>query len=112
MTGIPFFNFPLFNSVTAELRAQGHEVFNPAERDIERHNGKDISADNPNGCQIVAAKNHGFSLRQALADDCEYICLQADAIVMLPGWEHSKGARAEHALAAALGHNIMHWGNQ
>lgn len=108
MSGIPHFNFPAFNKACAILRAEGHAVFNPAERDIERHGGVDISADNHAGSQEHAAKVHGFSLRDALADDTAFICKEADAIAMLPGWENSKGARAEHALAFALGHTIIY----
>lgn len=110
MTGIPHFNFPRFNEVAAVLREAGHTVFNPAERDNERH-GRDISIDNPTGCPDLATQQHGFSLREALAEDLEYICLQANAICMLPGWEKSPGARAEHAVACCLGHNIIYWGS-
>jgi hypothetical protein len=108
MTGIANFNFPAFNRAADILRAEGYSVFNPAERDIERHGGVDISADNHSGDPAQAAANHGFSLREALADDTAYICREADAIAMLPGWENSKGARAEHALAFALGHTIIY----
>lgn len=108
MTGIPEFNFPEFNAKTAELRAQGHEVFNPAERDIERHGGVDISKGNTTGSQEHAVKHHGFNLREALRDDLVYICQTADAICLLPGWENSKGARAEHATAVALGLKIIY----
>lgn len=108
MSGIKNFNFPAFHRAAAILRAEGHSVFNPAERDIERHGGVDISATNATGDQAQAAKEHGFSLREALADDTAFICREADAIAMLPGWENSKGARAEHALAFALGHTIIY----
>lgn len=108
MTGIPNFNFPAFNAAAAHLRSQGHEVFNPAERDIARHGGVDISAGNLKGDPALAAKVHGFSLREALADDTAFICKEADGIAMLPGWENSKGARAEHALAVALGHTVLY----
>lgn len=108
MQGYPEFNFPAFNTKTAELRAQGHEVFNPAERDIERHGGVDISKGNTKGCLEHAVKNHGFNLREALRDDLTYICTTADAICLLPGWENSKGARAEHATAVALGLKIIY----
>lgn len=106
MRGIPLFNFPAFHAAAANLRAQGHEVFNPAERDNETH-GTDISAGNLTGDESLAAEQHGFNLREAMADDCEYICRHAEAIVMLPGWERSKGAKAERALAMALGHQII-----
>ena len=32
----------------------------------------------------------------------EYICLTANCIVMLPSWEKSNGAMAEHRTAVAL----------
>lgn len=101
MQGYPEFNFPRFNAIAAVLRAAGHYVFNPAERDIERHNGVDISKGATGSLDEIKAK-HGFSLRQALADDLEFICLEANAIVLLPGWEKSNGAQAEHRTAVAL----------
>lgn len=102
MRGIPEFNFPAFFAAAALLRAAGHTVFNPAERDNERH-GTDVSAGNLTGDEHVAAAQHGFSLREALADDLAFICLEADAIALLPGWERSKGVAAERATAIALG---------
>ncbi len=33
MTGIPQFNYPLFDSVSAELRASGYDITSPAEMD-------------------------------------------------------------------------------
>lgn len=108
MQSYPEFNFPAFNAKAAELQAQGHSVFNPAQRDIERHGGVDISKGNTTGSLDHAVKNHGFNLREALRDDLVYICQTADAICLLPGWENSKGARAEHATAVALGLKIIY----
>ena len=102
MQGYPNFNFPRFNAVAKALRQGGHEVFNPAEKDIERHDGVDISADNPTGNLEASKVQHGFSLRRALAEDLHYICESATAIAMLPGWEKSNGAQAEHRTAVAL----------
>lgn len=102
MQGIPHFNFPRFNAVAKALRANGHRVFNPAERDIERHGGVDISRENTAGSLDNAKATHGFSLRQALAEDTNFICLEADTACFLPGWEKSNGAQAEHRLAVAL----------
>lgn len=106
MRGIPEFNFPAFNAAAAGLRELGHTVFNPAERDNQRH-GTDISKGNSTGDEAVAAKDHGFNLREALADDLLWICSTADAVALLPGWETSKGATAERATALALGLNII-----
>jgi uncharacterized protein DUF4406 len=38
----------------------------------------------------------------------DYICRRAEGIAMLEGWEDSKGARAEHAIAVALGLKIRY----
>lgn len=109
MRGIPEFNFPAFHAAAADLRKQGHEVFNPAERDNERH-GVDISKGNATGDEALAAKQHGFNLREALHQDLEFICLHADAIALLPGWHNSKGAQAELATANALGLVVVELG--
>jgi len=104
MTGIPHFNYPAFNAAAAFLRSLGHSVFNPAEHDLETY-GKDIS--NADGCAKTAAAEHGFDRRAALKADLTWICDNADAIAMLPGWTNSSGARAENALAVALGLHII-----
>ncbi len=100
MRGIPFFNFPLFHEVTKQLRARGHMVFNPAERDNERY-GRDSS--NPTGDLHQAEREHGFNLRVALGEDLEFICKNATALVGLEGWWNSPGACAEVHTALALG---------
>lgn len=107
MSGIPNFNYPLFNRIANKYRNLGFNVFNPAERDTERH-GTDISKGNTTGDIAQATSEHGFDLRVALGEDLEYICRVATTIVMLPGWENSKGARAEWATAVALGHEVIY----
>lgn len=102
MSGIPEFNFPMFHEVAAELREAGHTVFSPAERDNEVH-GTDISKGNTTGDVVQAMRQHGFSRRRALGDDLAWICKEADAVALLPGWSSSKGAKAERAAALALG---------
>lgn len=108
MQGYPEFNFPAFHEAARKLRFFGHEVFSPAEKDIERHAGVDISKGNATGSVTAAVTEHKFSLRDALHDDMVWICKHATAIAMLPGWENSKGANAEHALAKALGLEILY----
>jgi hypothetical protein len=95
MRGIAEFNYPAFNDAAAILRKAGHEVFNPAERDIERHGGVDISKGNRTGSVLQAEVEHGFSRRDAMADDLWFITKHAEAIALLPGWEKSEGANLE-----------------
>lgn len=102
MRSIPEFNFPAFHAVAAKLRADGHHVFNPAERD-----GDIIAKGNMTGDNERAEREHGFNLREALADDLNWICLHADAVALMPGWGTSKGANAERATAIALGLEII-----
>lgn len=106
MRGIPEFNFPAFNAAAAALRQIGCEVFNPAEKDNERH-GTDISKGNATGDEAIASAQHGFNLREALGMDLAWICAEADAVALLPGWENSKGANAEKATAEALGLQVV-----
>lgn len=110
MRGIPEFNFPVFHAAAAKLRSEGHEVFNPAERDIAIH-GEAFSKNNPDGDNDKAEREHGFSLREALADDLDWICRHADAIALLPGWGNSKGVNAERATGMALGLLILEVGS-
>jgi hypothetical protein len=102
MRGIPHFNFPAFHAGAQALRDLGHTVVSPAERDEAVHGG-DFSARNLNGDNEHAATSFGFNLREALCDDLTFICREADAVVLLPGWQQSKGALAERATAEALG---------
>lgn len=97
MRGYAQFNFPAFNAAAKRLRDLGHEVFNPAERDAT----VGFDPTEMDGDENLA--DLGFSLREALAADTEYIATHADAIAVLDGWESSSGARAEVALAHALG---------
>jgi hypothetical protein len=100
MRGYDDFNFPAFRKAAAELRAMGHEVFSPAEKDEELHHAEIFKGDA--AIQETKAAAGGFDLRKALLMDLTYICSAADGIVLLIGWEKSKGACAESATANAL----------
>lgn len=99
MRGLRSFNFPAFNAAATWLRNRHYVVFNPAEHDTK--NGFDPITEDLTGNEDLAAR--GFDLRKALAVDLDYVALHADAVAVLPGWERSSGARAEVALAHALG---------
>lgn len=107
MRQIAYFNFPAFDKAAGELRRAGHIVFNPAERDRKIH-GEKVANRTGN---IKLAEKRGFSLRKALGDDTRWLCKHAECIALLPGWGSSSGAKAEKALALALGLKVMYLKN-
>ena len=84
MSGLPEFNYPAFNALAEQLRAQGHHVENPAE-----------NSEPP--CQSWL----GY-MRLAVAQ-----LATCDAVVMLDGWEKSRGARVEYQLAVGMGLRVL-----
>jgi len=97
MRGVAEFNFPAFAEATAQLRSRGYKVISPAEQDL----GRGFDPSGLTGHEDMAAL--GFDLREALIADLNHVAFGCDAICLLPGWEFSKGAAAELALAEALG---------
>ncbi len=91
MRGHHLFNFPGFFSAALHLRALGHAIDNPAERDMAA--GLDPSESNVDA---------SFDLGQAFSWDFSAI-IAAQAVVVLPGWEQSQGVRAELLVAHFTG---------
>ncbi|WP_291523267.1 DUF4406 domain-containing protein [Branchiibius sp. NY16-3462-2] len=87
MTGLPQFNYPVFNEAARRLRALGHTVFNPAEIDPpsedQLHSGE--------------VKPWAYYMRNGIR-----LLVEAEAVALLPGWESSKGATLERSIAVAL----------
>jgi hypothetical protein len=111
MTGIEHFNFPAFDRAARRLRDEGHDVFSPADND-RRLLGRPLDwmpqESDSAGPWKAWAIDGAPGIRKMLGDDVAYICNEADAIAMLPGWENSKGARAEWHLSLALGHEVIY----
>jgi uncharacterized protein DUF4406 len=84
----PMFNFPWSHEVTAALRAQGHEVFNPAE--FDEAGGFD------------PATSTAAPLSSYLEHDLAEVC-KADGIALGRNWRLSHGACIEGFVAASLG---------
>lgn len=103
MRGIKFFNFPVFDAARDWLIASGHDVVSPA--DLDRAAGFDpftfdesVDWDRP--------EKLGFSLELAAVRDFHEL-IKCDAIMLLHGWEKSKGATAEKAIAEWLNIKVM-----
>lgn len=91
MSGLPELNFPAFNEAAKQLRALGHEVANPAEKQEEG--------------------NPGMQWIDLMRLDIKML-MDCDAVAALPGWGDSRGARIEVELATALGFLVQpyyHW---
>lgn len=84
MTGYPDLNFPAFHAAAASLRALGLHVVNPAEL-------------NP---------DPGADWKDCMRTDIAEL-VHCDGIVLLPGWEGSKGAKLERHIAEAFGLIIL-----
>jgi hypothetical protein len=84
IAGVP--NYPeIFAKAADKLRNEGFEVFNPA-----------------------AANQEGRPLGKIMAYLLTWLCEEADAIAMLPGWWRSGGARVEWLLAKYLKLKIIY----
>lgn len=103
MRGIKHFNFPAFDAAK-ELLRRDYEVVSPA--DLDRAQGFD-ETDFPNDFDWVDLQSIGFSLHDAIDRDVKAL-KRCDAIYMLDGWERSKGAKAEKAMAEWLGLEVMY----
>lgn len=87
MTSIKDFNHPKFNEVARILRETGSDVVNPAELD-----GGNTS------------NTWEYYMRRDIAS-----LLTCDGIVLLEGWEQSKGALFEYFVAKQLKLKVIYW---
>lgn len=94
MTSYPKYNFPAFDAAAVKLRARGWDVISPAE--LNRAMGVD-------GDTEILPDNF---LRNAMCNDLAAVC-RSHAIARLPGWEASRGAAVELALANYLGLEVI-----
>jgi hypothetical protein len=95
MRGVPKNNFPVFDSITAHLRAFGYEAVSPAERDRAEGITEDTPVDDEKAKELL----------QRDLNDLE----ECDAIMLLPGWESSVGALRELSKAHELGLLVYKW---
>jgi hypothetical protein len=87
MGGIYQSNVPAFDYMAHKLRADGYEVISPAELDSPEERAELIASKDGS----AAARTWGASLGR----DVTIVADQVQAIVVLPGWRKSRGARLE-----------------
>lgn len=106
MRGYDNWNYDAFDRQAKALRNAGWEVINPAE--FDRDLTQELVELNSFDFDPSVNYNDQEFLRKALARDLDLICKECTAIYMMIGWENSKGAKAEFALAKALGIDIFY----
>lgn len=107
MTGLPQFNVPLFNEVAAKLRDDGYTVINPAELDSPEMQKQALASPDGNLANLEKLTNETWG--DVLARDVKVIADSADAIVCLPGWYKSRGARLEVFVGLLTGKTFWGW---
>ena len=105
MTGYPYYNFAAFDAVAQGERLAGNEVLSPAGMDREAGFNPFDYPEYAMGRNCTASPI-GFDKRAAIDRDIEAVKM-CDRIVMLKGWRKSVGARAEYALAAWMGKEVV-----
>ena len=84
MSGYPSCNFREFERVTTKLREAGYEVFSPAEYDAKSGFNPDTDKQKP--------------FKHYMQVDLPEV-MNSDAVILLKGWEKSKGANLEVKVA-------------
>ncbi|MDN6286080.1 MAG: DUF4406 domain-containing protein [Corynebacterium casei] len=95
MSGLPDFNYPSFHEAGEYLQAKGERFFSPA------HFKSGVAKPPP---RPEFAEPWEYYMRQSLKQ-----LLLCDRILMLPGWENSRGATIEKELAIILNMQIEYW---
>lgn len=101
MSGRSFYNVAEFAEAHAKLKERGvHDIYDPAIEYLK--SGADV-ADRPHdfwmGCCIrELVKAASMTIFNSRCGECYY-----GALVSLPGWEDSEGAKLERAVAEACG---------
>lgn len=86
MSGLPDLNYPMFHAAASHLRRLGYKVESPAECELP-----------PDSTTWQQFMRSGITQ-----------LMRCDAIVMLPGWEQSRGATAEHTIAKLIDIPVLH----
>jgi hypothetical protein len=90
MSGIEKFNFPEFHRVSKLLRSQGWDIVSPAELDEAESEAAAMASATGDPAEMHRSWGHYLSRDIQIITDA-----RIEAIVFLPDWENSRGARLE-----------------
>lgn len=87
MSGIPRCNIPLFDSATAALREAGDKIISPGELDSPAVRAEGLASAEG----FITSESWG----SLLGRDVKIVADHVDGLILLPGWQRSRGARLE-----------------
>lgn len=103
MRGHRYYNFPAFDAAAEVIRRDGNKAINPADLDREMGFHPEELPDDFDWSSFPP----GTDVAEFVDRDLDALAT-CDAIYMLKGWEQSKGATAEHAVAQWRGLTIFY----
>lgn len=110
MTGIPQFNFPVFDAAATKLRDRGHIIITPSELDNPETRAAALAS--PDGAPGSGTTNDE-TWGDFLARDVKLLADEPDldGIAVLPNWTKSRGARLEVFVALLCKKRIWEYVN-
>jgi len=102
MRGFRDFNKAAFDEAADYLGSRGLTVFNPAASDVNDFGSLESEYGDEKELANRAQMTVEGLRRYVFEKDLTWICRLADALVLLPNWEISLGAKAEKGLCEAL----------
>lgn len=102
MSGIEAFNVPAFVAAGQDLRKRGYRVVLPADLNDSKHRKELLKSD---GMAAATSESWGHWLGL----DVGLVADTADAVVVLPGWRRSRGARLETFTAFLCGKPVLYY---
>ena len=120
MTGHPDLNRPAFDAAEKRLTAQGYYVINPVNISCTFGTPEELAeafeifyAINEKDNYVLKEELDGrASLARAVMDADLAAVRSCDAIFLLKGWEQSRGAKKELAMALSHGLTVMQEGEE
>jgi hypothetical protein len=106
MSGIPRFNIPMFRQAATFARAQGLTVISPAELDSPAVQEAAFASEDG---KMESGKIAGETWGEMLARDVKIVADKVQGLILLPGWEKSRGARLEVFTALLCDHQFMEY---
>jgi Domain of unknown function (DUF4406) len=102
MSGVPRFNYPMFDLIAANLRLQpDRKVISPTELDSKLM--QDLARASLDGDVTKMTNDSGETWGDVLARDVRLIEKEVGYFALLPGWERSRGARLEVFVGLLVG---------